>query len=278
MARRTFQAVAGIIAALICLAIITGFVFKARVAALNVECQNNLKGLGFGLNAYKDTKGRWPYGTVPNDRLPPEKRLSWYVETWSFFDQSRVIIDKDEARDSPRNGEPLVHYMDAPEVPVGYWKDFACPAAPNTDTSRPLSPTNYVGVAGLGGTYAATLPITDPWAGFFGYERKCKESDITNGLSNTIAVAETLRDNGPWTAGGTPTVRGFEQHGLPYLGEDGQFNSLHYTRSAVGFAKHSYSTNILFADGSVRSFTDSMDTPTFEAMASIHLPTIQTIE
>jgi prepilin-type processing-associated H-X9-DG protein len=269
MGRRTFQVVASLIAALLSLVIITGFVFKARVAALNIECQDNLKGLGFGLNAYKDTKGRWPYATVPNDRLTPEKRLSWYVESWSLFDQSRLIIDKDEAWDSPRNAEPLVHYMDAGEVPVGYWKEFACPAAPNADTSSRLSLTNYVGVAGLGGTYAASLPITDPWAGFFGFERRCTESDITNGLSNTIAVAETLRDNGPWTAGGTPTVRGLEQHGLPYLGEDGQFNSAHYIRTALGFAKHSY-TNILFADGSVRSFTDSMDSATFEAMASIH--------
>jgi prepilin-type processing-associated H-X9-DG protein len=87
-----------------------------------------------------------------------------------------------------------------------------------------------------------------------------------------MAVAETLADNGPWTAGGVPTVRGLDQTGVAYLGKCGQFNSDHFSRSYFTWAKHSNSTNILFADGSVRSFTEEMDPRTFEAMATIHGP------
>jgi prepilin-type processing-associated H-X9-DG protein len=164
----------------------------------------------------------------------------------------------------------MAHLMDDGEVSVGYWQPFICPAAPDPSITGTISSTNYVGIAGIGGNYAASLPITDPWAGVFGYDRRCKETDITNGLSNTMAVAETLLDNGPWTAGGRPTVRGLDQASLPYLGMEAQFNSGHFTRSHFTWTKQSYTSNILFADGSVRSFADDMDAATFEAMATIH--------
>jgi prepilin-type processing-associated H-X9-DG protein len=270
MQRKILTVIALFFVTLLGASIAPSLVIRARLSARNVECQYNLKNIGSGLNAYTDTKPYWPYGTVPNNNLPPEKRLSWYVEAWKFFDQSTLVMEMDKSWDSPNNLEPMARDMEGGEYPVGYWKAFSCPAAPDVSLTGAVSATNYVGISGIGGDYAATLPVSDPWAGLFGYDRRCKETDITNGMSNTMAVAETLQDNGPWTAGGRPTVRGLDQSGPPYLGKAGQFNSAHYTLSYFTWSKHSYSTNILFADGSVRSFTDDMDASTLEAMATIH--------
>jgi prepilin-type processing-associated H-X9-DG protein len=245
---------------------------RARLSAMDAECKSNLRIIGSGLMTYHDIKGHFPYGTVPNDGLPPERRLSWYVEGWPVFDQSELLIDRNDSWDSSRNLQPISRTVDGTDWPTDYWRLTICPAAPDTTLTASVSCTNYVGVSGMGGNYAAALPLTDPWAGLFGYDRRCKETDITNGLSKTMAVVETLIDNGPWTAGGRPTVRGLDQDGQAYLGKDGQFNSGHYSRSYFTWTKHSYSTNILFADGSVRSFTDDMDPATFEAMATIHGP------
>jgi prepilin-type processing-associated H-X9-DG protein len=120
---------------------------------------------------------------------------------------------------------------------------------------------HYVGVAGVGED-AALLPVGDLRAGVFGYDRKTRPEDIKDGFSRTLMVVETNRDNGPWTAGGRPTVRGLDPAQPPYLGRCGQFGSGH---------DRGGKTNALFADGSVRYLLlkGGMSAETFEALATI---------
>jgi prepilin-type processing-associated H-X9-DG protein len=124
-----------------------------------------------------------------------------------------------------------------------------------------------VGIAGVGRD-AAELSQNYPGVGVFGYDRKTKLADITDGASTTMIVAETAWKNGPWTAGGFPTVRGLEANGMSYLGKDGQFSGMHRSGSSFFFMGE-YATNILFVDGSVRSFAESLDPRILEAMATI---------
>ena len=42
----------------------------------------------------------------------------------------------------------------------------------------------------------------------WGYDRRTRPEDVSRGLAETMLLAETALDNGPWTAGGPPTVRG----------------------------------------------------------------------
>jgi prepilin-type processing-associated H-X9-DG protein len=181
-----------------------------------------------------------------------------------------LLVDQRKSWEEGENLHPKAEFMDIGEQSIGIDPELRCPADARPGVFGEIGITNYVGISGIGGDYAASLPISDLWAGLFGYERKCMITDVTKGLSNTMAVAETITDNGPWTAGGRPTVRGLDQAGSPYLGKDGQFNSGHYSRSYFTWSKHSYTTNILFADGSVCSFADDIDPATFEAMATIH--------
>jgi prepilin-type processing-associated H-X9-DG protein len=148
---------------------------------------------------------------------------------------------------------------------VGTLPFLLCPANPTEfDPSLPC-PTHYLGIAGVGED-AAELPLSDRRAGVFGYDRKVRERDIKDGLATTLAVAEAL-DGGPWTAGGKATLRGLSVGEAPYLGEGGQFASRH----RVGFFPWSgpVVTNVLFADGSVRTLTPSVSPQVLEALATI---------
>jgi prepilin-type processing-associated H-X9-DG protein len=73
-----------------------------------------------------------------------------------------------------------------------------------------------------------------------------------------MAVAETGRALGPWTAGGPPTIRGLDPSDRPYIGQDRQFGGTHPGGSMV-----------LFVDGSVRFVKSSIDPRVFEAMSTI---------
>ena len=83
-----------------------------------------------------------------------------------------------------------------------------------------------------------------------------KPKDIEGRASNLLAVAETGRAQGAWTAAGPPTVRGLEADRSPYLGPGGQFGGL-----------HRHGTNVLMADGSVRFLGDDTAADVLESMA-----------
>jgi hypothetical protein len=82
-------------------------------------------------------------------------------------------------------------------------------------------------------------------------------------------VIETNFENGPWSAGGFPTVRGIDTDGSDYLGFTGQFGSLHRTEESTLFKVYPECSNCTFVDGSVRYLVKTIDPLTFEALATI---------
>ncbi len=72
-----------VIGAALVLVLVWGLVVVAitrvREAAARTTCSNNLKQIGVTLSAYADSNGHFPTATFANDKLPPEKRLSWQV-------------------------------------------------------------------------------------------------------------------------------------------------------------------------------------------------------
>jgi hypothetical protein len=250
---------------------------RARAAAILVSCRNNLKALGLALQSYHDTFKHFPRGTAPETNLAPDRRLSWIIEVWPIFMEGGYATrwDKTQAWDAPANYPPrfgfktfteggLVRYVDAEMT----WevKALLCPANP-ARTPAPLpSPTHYVGVAGIGGT-AAELPLTDPRAGFFGYDRQLCVKDIRDGLATTLALMEAA-DGGPWPAGGLATVRGLVAGERPYLGEGGQFAAVH-RGSDVFPLSQPVVTNAVFADAHVCRLTAAVSPQVLEALATV---------
>jgi hypothetical protein len=232
---------------------------RVRQAAARIRCSNNLHCLGMALEGHHAAYSAYPTATVPHEVLPPERRLSWFVANYPFIEQGLLVLDRTKAWDAPENLEPSFGCWDDDghrwQEPVGEWVLLRCPL--NPARAGPDSPglTDFVGIAGVG-TDAANRSLGYPGVGFFGYDRKASKEDIKDGLATTMMVVETSWKNGPWTAGGFPTVRGLDPSGGPYLGVAGQFGSKH-------------GTNGLFADASVRVLADSIGPEVFEALATI---------
>jgi hypothetical protein len=238
---------------------------KVREAAARTQCLNSLRSLGLGLQAYHDANRRFPTGTVANPALPPEKRLSWLVEICPAYIESHpgFAIYKDKPWDAPeqcplklRAGEHM-GVVRKSEV-VGVIPILVCPAHElEHDAAFPCL-TSYIGSAGFGAN-AAELPIENPNAGIFGYDRKVTLKDCKHGQETTIMLVESL-DGGPWTAGGRATVRGFDPKSLPYFGPTGQLTSNHVSASG---------SHVAMADASVRFFTSAISPEAIEAMAAL---------
>jgi hypothetical protein len=245
---------------------------KVRDAAARTQCQNNLKQIGLALHNYYDSCGSFPSAAIPNDALSCGQRLSWLVDTVPYMEQLRWRIDRTQAWDSEKNRIPKGPdydtdlYSEGPEKPLGELKFLRCPANPAVAAPDSAGLTDYVGISGVGKD-AAELALGYPGAGFFGCDRKMKLEDIKDGTANTIMVAETNLANGPWTAGGFPTVRGLDPSGRPYLGAGGQFGSGH--RSCQGWFSPTVVTHVVYADGSVRALTNSVSPQVLEALATI---------
>ena len=219
---------------------------QARTAARRSSSSNNLKQIGLSLHNYHDTFRHLPTGTVPNEKLKPEKRLSWFASVLPFIDQAPLheLIDFEEGWDSDANAEWMKTVIPALQNPQN----------PGAKDSK-FGTTHYVGIAGIGKD-AAELKLPHKRAGVFGYNRKLRFRDVTDGLSNTVAVSEASKDFGPWGSGGKATIRGLTKK--PYInGPDGIGSSF------------PGGCNMLLLDGSVRFISENIDPSVMESLSTI---------
>jgi prepilin-type N-terminal cleavage/methylation domain-containing protein/prepilin-type processing-associated H-X9-DG protein len=228
----------------ILIALLLPAVQQAREAARLTQSKNNLKMIGLAMHNYHDTFNELPQGTVPNEDLKPEERLSWAYSILPFLEQVVLYNELDgklgwEAEENTFGLQTAVSVYQNPSQPG---------ARPNPSSG------DYVGMAGVGEN-AAELEANDPKAGIFGYDRKVRFRDITDGTTNTIMVTDSSKPNASYLAGGKATIRGFSKS--PYLnGPDG-----------IG-SPHNGIVQVLFADGSVRAISVNTDETVLEALAT----------
>ena len=217
---------------------------QAREAARRTVSKNNLKQLGLALHIHHDSHNMFPRGTVENEELEPEKRLSWAAPLLPYLEQEALYRNLDSAAewDSPKNKR----------VAQSDLKVFQNPSADRRN--RPPGSADYAGISGIGPNSAA-LPGNDPKAGIFGYDRTVRMRDITDGTSNTLAVTEVSEPGDSFLRGGPSMIRGFSRK--PYVnGPDGIGGP-----SPQGF-------NALLADGSVRFLSSQVNPQLLEALAT----------
>jgi hypothetical protein len=219
---------------------------------------NSLKQIGLAIHGYHDVNKHGPVGTLSlSAGVPPTERLSWLVVLLPFVEQDPLFqgIDRDQGWLAPEN-----EHASLAVVPV-----YFCPSQ-DAAAGKPVG-SSYVGMAGLGPD-AATLPLDDPRAGFFGYDRVVSFKDVRDGLSSTILVIESKSAHGPWTAGGPGTVRGYDPAAVPAESMNRPFGVKH--RDDNFFRTHPLVTQAAMGDGSGRSFGVSSLTPaSFQALVTI---------
>lgn len=221
---------------------------KVRETSDRTSCFNHLQAIGLSLKSYHEVHRFYPFAAIPAPSLPPEKRWSWLMSLAPFFEATNfyVRMEGEKGWEAEEN-----RYLAITGLPF-----LQCPGFPEKTPTSIFASTHYIGIAGLGPN-AAMLPPEDPSAGYFGYERKLTLTDIKAGASNLLVAIETTQANGAWTAGGSSTVRGLEDDGSPYVGLNLQFGG-----NLPGGA------NVLFADGSIRFLSESIDLRLFRAMAT----------
>ncbi len=232
------------------------FVHLAQ-SSRQIECQNNLRRIGFAINVYHDSSPAktFPPAAIPS-ALPVAERLSWNAAILAALDQEHpagkkwqdvhALIDLQRGWDDPANavaGDAVLSV-------------FLCPNNPNYHPPVRPAPTHYVGCAGVGAD-AASLKLADENAGFFGYDRVLRRNDVSAGISYTLMALETAADNGPWIAAGFPTVRG--------IPDDDRLIGLNAPLGGC----HAGGMNALFVDGSVRFESDGIDPKVLRALARI---------
>jgi len=235
---------------ILCGALLLAGIDKLRASANQMKCRNNLRQIELAIANYHDTFNRFPAGTVANPELPPDRRLSWMFEIDPFV---HARMDPTWNRHSTEAWDSAGNLA----LQRGRMPWYECPPGTTNRQLEPLGNTNYVGAAGIGPD-AAWLSKSDPSAGVFGYDRRISQSDLTDGVSYTILIIETLSEIGPWVAGGRPTVRELLPDSLPLIHRKGQFGGQH--RGGVMAA---------LADGSVRFICSSVERHEFEALFTI---------
>jgi prepilin-type processing-associated H-X9-DG protein len=257
-------AIAGLLlGAFVTLATLAGIgalvLLRLQESSLEIGCKNNLRQVGQAVQAYDIDNKHFPPGTLLNSKLTPEQRLSW---------EAALIRYLPPPRRGDKKWEKLGGEMDDKEAwdaaaNAGLRRNVApylCPAFARDFTAGRMGLTSYAGIAGVGGQ-AALLPLDDANAGFFGYDRVLRSGDISASLSALMVSVETRQDNGPWAAGGTPTVRGLEPDCQRYIGNDAAFGGLHRNGA-----------NVLWADGSVHVVGAQIDPQVFRLEARISRP------
>ena len=192
----------------ILIALLLPAVQQAREAARRTQCRNNLKQLGLAFHNYHDQHKRFPMaGQIAGFGVDMDRPFTW---TWSqmilpFIDQAPLYnqLNVGGTPSVPNNAANMTNIHDyrtananTPErllltkIPV-----YFCPSASGGDTNKYAK---HMGTL-MYGANAILFPV--PNSGTVGQNRLCMSiSDVADGTSNTLLVAEKALMDAPFKA------------------------------------------------------------------------------
>jgi len=293
----------------------------AREAARRMSCSNNMKQLGLAAHNYHDTfrtlmpaltnSGRYNNAAYHQQSAGGVKNTTGWTMMLPYLEQSSVFeqynFDVCASQDSPYNipvvGEDL-HLNQAfysARVP-----SFECPSHPEAGTRSSDAPngtgfydrrdavrTSYFFSTGVFTDYNAAYNTTgsDIRQGMFGNDGAAKFRDVTDGLSNSLAMGEgaggshkTSTHFGPWGMSGIHTgahgrvVSSSSTNPITFTAAHAQgwgINAVWQNDSQrrsyawVFNSLHPGGAQFVYGDGSVRFLTESIDYGLFCKLAYI---------
>lgn len=278
----------------ILIALLLPAVQAAREAARRMQCTNNLKQMGLAMHNYLTSQPEYfPPGATGHYKHGLFTYLLPYLEQQTVFDNT----DRSPGHDTHNDPQRYT------EIPV-----YVCPSYPGTRVieNHPTyswmngAITTYQGVGGRlvdrnGNAYPADAcgPYGEtPRNGMFlwedptgtnkGHPRKL--SEVTDGLSNTLAIGEFVhKDKGsgpfntwpgncrPWIYGGDYSCGNYTTKVVVYAINapvDRTDDGIGYNHLPMG-SHHPGGCNFLLGDGSVRFLSENLNMETYMALASI---------
>jgi prepilin-type N-terminal cleavage/methylation domain-containing protein len=179
---------------------------KVRESAARIQCNNNLKQLGLALHNYHDTHGGFPPAKRdPQANITPANTPihCWVPFTLPYMEQETIykLYDFTVNWDNPINdGSQANPRADQREPPI-----FQCPAGPpnrfgaNHRGIIDYSPPNQIARPN---PFLNVVPPGDStFLGVLGRNVSRRLTDVTDGTSNTILLAEDGGRNEEWAMG-----------------------------------------------------------------------------
>ncbi len=230
----------------------------AREAARRTQCQHNLRQIGLALHQYHDAQKTLPVGCI-DKRIknfnPSGKQLAWsasvlpYLEQTVLWEQLDFSLGYDSLTNAKIASAPLSVYL--------------CPSTARLAEDREgnftkrdppsplaLSAMDYGGSHGAGHTFPSAN-------GVFLYDRSVTLREITDGLSNTLAV---LEDTGRGNAWGGEWINGENIFDL--------FSGINQQQNNEIWSDHVGGALALLCDAHVAFLDETMDPAVLRALAT----------
>jgi hypothetical protein len=199
---------------------------------------------------------RMPSPARANRPWHPNECVSWMAELLPYlgYDSTYAQIHMQRSWRDPENVAASVTIIPpflSPDAPSTTWY------AHYPGLKYDVAATHYVGIAGIGED-AADYSAQRARIGVFGYERTTRLTDISDGLGNTIIVAQVPPVyQAPWIAGGGSTIRGVPEK-----------DSIKPFVSTTFNGKRG--TVVIMADGSARFISENISDEVFQSLCTIH--------
>jgi prepilin-type N-terminal cleavage/methylation domain-containing protein len=250
-------AIIGVLAALLLPAI-----QAAREAGRRAECQNHLRQIGVALHAYHATHGQFPIGCIDKrvaKTNPNGRQLSWSATILQELGELALArqVDFDSAYDSAINSTAAATLISTYLCPSTVRKAVGREGAIVADPSVGSGAASYRGAAtDYGGIYGAAQ-VSPAANGVFLYDRAVKISEITDGTSHTLALAED-------------TGRGWLMDGEWINGENiyDVSNMINTQQHNEIWSDHPIGAMALWCDGSASLLAASMELPVLRSICT----------
>jgi prepilin-type N-terminal cleavage/methylation domain-containing protein/prepilin-type processing-associated H-X9-DG protein len=213
--------VIAIIAVLI--ALLLPAVQSAREAARRIQCVNNMKQMGVALHNYLSATNVFPmgvslnndgtqttYGYIANQCFSAHALMLPYLEASAVYNSLNFSWGVNESNSS-------YSYFANSTGAFVQLKEFVCPSDPNAgqpDANNTTNTNNYFACVGTTMNFgnmkaaanfiSATPGFNWPTTGMFAWQLAYSIATVTDGTSNTIALAEGAVD--------TQTMSNFQRH------------------------------------------------------------------
>ena len=209
---------------------------KAREKARQISCVSNLKQIGLGLMQYSQDNDElmvhaWSGNGIGGSNPDPANlRYKWMDAIYPYVKSTQVFSCPDDSGTQGSTGK-YINYQNLTSSDDTHYGSYAINSAYWGQGSPNTAPGNTVGNPGSG-TSLATLasPATTIWAG--------------DG-SGSYQI--------DWQNQNSVTSPIFNNSGLPYFGDPGNFTAPNQRGEGALVARHTEFANIVFCDGHAKS-------------------------
>jgi len=259
---------------------------QAREAARRSSCSNNLKQIGLALHGYHDANKELPLASVELEDGLSWDGLSWQVFILPFMEEDARFQSFDFGEKYSDSDNSMNKSLTATRPP----NSFLCPSGTDimsnlsADLTNGYYTTHYLGSMGptgqnveAGTTYSEQSTSNGGFGrqGIFFWAKSRKFREVTDGLSNTIAIGENS-----WTArnGKSPQRRAWTRGGRAgyWMASCRNFQQPINSDYTAQFNDHSMGSDhpggaqFGFVDGSVRLLVDTIEFGVYKATASMN--------